>query len=91
MKKTELIAFLDSALGRNVIIRNSGYTSCQILIQNLEYEINYEILALKDSKSDNYLIIDLTNINEINIEKNEATLNLFFSDEVDTDVTIEIN
>lgn len=91
MKNTELITFLNSALGKNATIKNSGYTSCQILIQKLEYEINFEILALKDSKTDNYIILNLTNINEICIEKNKATLNLFFSDEVDTDVTIAIS
>ena len=91
MKNTKLITFLNSALGKNATIKNSGYTTCQILIKKLEYEINYEILALKDGKSENYIMLDLKKINEIYIEENEAILNLFFSDEVDTDVTIAIS
>lgn len=90
MKREELITFLNLIVGKRVEIKNSGYISSKNSIKSLSYEINYEILVIKDSISNNYMMFDLNAIKQININENNAILNLFYDDEIAPDIVINV-
>ena len=65
MEKTELIPFLEQIKGRRIILKNSGYMACQTSVEEFKFYINYNILMMGDNKSDNYMVLNLEKIKEI--------------------------
>ena len=54
MEKTELIPFLEKLKRKSVILKNSGYMACQTEVKEFDFYIQYNILMMKDNKSENY-------------------------------------
>ena len=90
MEKTELIPFLNTLKGKKVILKNSGYMACQTSVEEFDFYINYNILMMKDNKSDNYMVLNLDKIKEIQKDKNEMLVTVFIDDEIETEVSIEL-
>lgn len=90
MEKTELIPFLNTLKGKKVILKNSGYMACQTSVEEFDFYINYNILMMKDNKSDNYMVLNLDKIKEIQKDKNEILVTVFIDDEIETEVSIEL-
>ena len=44
---------------------------------------------MKDNKSENYMVLDLKKIKQIQKEKNKAAITVYVNDEIETDVYIE--
>ena len=90
MEKTELIPFLNTLKGKKVILKNSGYMACQTSVEEFDFYINYNILMMKDNKSDNYMVLNLDKIKEIQKDKNEMLVTVFIDDDIETEVSIEL-
>lgn len=90
MRVREIIQFLNCAQGKAVIVKSSGYISCQTEINELEYVVKYEIITLKDQKTGNFMVIDLRKIKEIKLEKNKISILIFIDDEVETEIIITV-
>ena len=90
MEKTELIPFLNTLKRKKVILKNSGYMACQTSVEEFDFYINYNILMMKDNKSDNYMVLNLDKIKEIQKDKNEILVTVFIDDEIETEVSIEL-
>lgn len=88
MKVQEIIQFLNYLQGKTVVVKSSGYISCQAVINELEYVIKYEIITIKDKKTENFMIIDLRKIKEIKLNKKEISILIFINDEVETEFSI---
>ena len=90
MEKTELIPFLEALKGKKVILKNSGYMACQTTVDKLDFYIKYNILMMKDNKSDNYMVLNLDKIKEIQKEKDKMSIIIYIDDEIETEVSIEL-
>ena len=90
MEKTEIIPILNTLKGKKVILKNSGYMACQTSVEEFDFYINYNILMMKDNKSDNYMVLNLDKIKEIQKDKNEILVTVFIDDEIETEVSIEL-
>ena len=90
MEKSELIPFLETLKGKSVILKNSGYMACQAVVENFDFYIKYNILMMEDRKSDNYMVLNLERIKQIQKEKNEMLVTVYVNDEIETEVSIEL-
>lgn len=90
MEKTELIPFLETLKGKNVILKNSGYMACQTSVGEFDFYIKYDILMMKDNKSDNYMVLNLEKIKQIQREENAMQITVYVDDEIETEVSIEL-
>ena len=90
MEKTELILFLQTIKGKNVILKNSGYMACQTLVQEFDFYIKYNILMMKDNKSENYMVLNLERIKEIQKQESEMLVTIYVNDEIETEVSIQL-
>ena len=90
MEKTELIPFLETLKRKKVILKNSGYMGCQTTIEELDFYIKYNILMMKDNKSDNYMVLNLEKIKEIQKEDNKMLVTVYVDDEIESEVSIEL-
>ena len=90
MKKAELIPFLETLKGKSVMLKNSGYMACQTEVQEFDFYIQYDILMMKDNKSDNYMVLNLEKIKEIQKDDNKALVTIYVNDEIETEVSIEL-
>ncbi len=88
-EEKELLLFLESLKGKSVILKNSGYMGCQTNVKEFDFYIKYNILMMKDNKSENYMVLDLKKIKQIQKEKNKAAITVYVNDEIETDVYIE--
>ena len=90
MEKTELIPFLEALKGKNIILKNSGYMACQTEVKEFDFYIQYNILMMKDSKSENYMVLNLEKIKQIQKETNDIKVTIYVNDEIETEVSIEL-
>lgn len=90
MERNELIPFLDTLKRKKVILKNSGYMGCQTAVEEFDFYIKYNILMMKDNKSDNYMVLNLDKIKEIQKEKDEMLVTVYVDDEIETEVSIEL-
>lgn len=88
MESKQIIQFLNGLQGKSVIVKSSGYISCQTSIYELEYVIKYEIITIKDIQMKNFIIIDLKKIKEIKLAKDKISILIFMNDEVETEIEI---
>ena len=90
MDKTELIPFLETLKGKEVILKNSGYMACQAEVQEFDFYIKYNILMMKDNKSENYMVLILEKIKQIQKEENSMHVIVYVDDEIETEVSVEL-
>lgn len=90
MEKSELIPFLETLKGKNVMLKNSGYMACQAEVQEFDFYIKYNILMMNDKKSENYMVLNLEKIKQIQKEENKASVIVYVDDEIETEVSIEL-
>ncbi len=90
MEKTELIPFLETLKGKSVILKNSGYMACQTRAQEFDFYVQYNILMMNDKKSENYMVLNLERIKEIQKEENKTLVTVYIDDEIETEVSIEL-
>lgn len=90
MEKTELIPFIETLRGKRVILKNSGYMACQAVVDEFDFYIKYNILMMKDNKSENYMVLNLEKIKQIQREANEIKVTVYVDDEIETEVSIEL-
>lgn len=90
MEKTELIPLLETLKGKSVILKNSGYMACQTMAQEFDFYVKYNILMMKDNKSENYMVLNLERIKQIQREQNELLVTIYINDEIETEVSIEL-
>ena len=88
MEMSELIPFLETLKGKKVILKNSGYMACQTEVKELNFYIKYNILMMKDNKSDNYMVLNLEKIKQIQKEENKMLVTVYVDDEIETEVSI---
>lgn len=91
MKEAELIPFLEKLKGKSVILKNSGYMACQTNVEEFDFYIKYNILMMKDNKSENYMVLNLEKIKEIQKKDSEMSVIVYVDDEIETEVSIELN
>lgn len=75
---------LDKLIGKKITIALDGFLKLQYTINSLNYYIEYDILKITDNSSDNYLIINMTQIYDFNLTETSITIYL------DNDTTISI-
>lgn len=90
MEKSELIPFLETLKGKSVMLKNSGYMACQAEVQEFDFYIKYNILMMNDKKSENYMVLNLEKIKQIQKEENKASVIVYVDDEIETEVSIEL-
>ena len=90
MEKSELISFLETLKGKSVILKNSGYMACQAVVEELDFYIKYNILMMKDNQKDNYMVLNLEKIKQIQKEENGMKVIVYVDDEIETEVSIEL-
>ena len=90
MEKTELIPFLETLKGKSLILKNSGYMACQTAVEEFDFYIQYNILMMKDNKSDNYMVLNLERIKQIQKEENSMHIIVYINDEIETEVSVEL-
>ena len=90
MEKEELIPFLESLKGKSLILKNSGYMACQTSVEEFDFYIQYNILMMKDNKSDNYMVLNLERIKQIQKEENSMHVIVYINDEIETEVSVEL-
>ena len=90
MEKAELIPFLETLKGKSVILKNSGYMACQTETQEFDFYVQYNILMMKDNKSDNYMVLNLEKIKQIHKEERGMLVTIYVDDEIETEVSIKI-
>lgn len=90
MEKAELIPFLEKIKGKKVILKNSGYMGCQTEVQEFDFYIKYNILMMNDTKSKNYMVLNLDKIKEIRKEENKTLVTVYVDDEIETEVSVEL-
>lgn len=90
MDKTELVPFLETLKGKNVTLKNSGYMACQTSVSEFDFYIKYNILMMKDNMSDNYMVLNLEKIKQIQREENEIKVTVYIDDQIETEVSIEL-
>ena len=84
-KKYKMINnILDKLIGKKITIALDGFLKLQYTINSLNYYIEYDILKITDNSSDNYLIINMTQIYDFNLTETSITIYL------DNDTTISI-
>lgn len=90
MEKTELIPFLETLKGKSVILKNSGYMACQTSVKEFNFYIKYNILMMEDNKSENYMVLNLEKIKQIQKEADEMLVTIYIDDAIETEVSIEL-
>lgn len=90
MERSELIPFLETLKGKSVILKNSGYMACQTEVEKFDFYIKYDILMMEDNKSDNYMVLNLDRIKQIQKEENSVQVIVYIDDEIETEVAIEL-
>ena len=90
MEKSELIPFLETLKGKNVILKNSGYMACQTEVKQFDFYIKYNILMMHDKTSENYMVLNLDRIKEIQKQDNQTLVTVYIDDEIQTEVSIEL-
>ena len=88
MRSTEIIQFLNCLQGKAIIAKSSGYISCQVVINELEYVIKYEIITLQDKQTENFMVLDLRKIKEVIVDKDKINISIFINDEIETEISI---
>lgn len=88
MESKQIIQFLNCLQGKSVIVKSSGYISCQTVIYELEYVIKYGIITIKDTQMKNFIVIDLKRIEEIKLLEDKISILIFMNDEVETEIAI---
>ncbi|MCI8654701.1 MAG: hypothetical protein HFJ48_02340 [Clostridia bacterium] len=89
MESKEVIRFLDSIQRKKILVKSSGYISCQTVIHELEYIIKYEIATIKDRQTENFMVIDLRKIKEVKLDEKGINILIFIDDEVETEIKIQ--
>ena len=76
--KNEIIKSLLEALeklnGKTITLKQKGFVENKITIESFKYDLNLDILKIEDKKSEQYVTINLNQINKIdntNEGKNE--------------------
>lgn len=88
MEREEIMQFLTDLQGKSVIVKSSGYISCQVAINELEYIEKYKIITMRDKKTENFIILDLRKIKEFTIEEDKISILIFIDDEIETEIVI---
>lgn len=89
MERKELIPFLETLKGESVTLKNSGYMACQTDVKEFDFYIKYNILMMKDNQSENYMVLNLEKIKQIQREKDEMLVTVYVDDEIETEVSIQ--
>jgi len=89
MDKTELIPFLETLKGKSLILKNSGYMACQTAVEEFDFYVQYNIVMMKDNKSENYMVLNLERIKEIQKADKGMLITVYIDDEIETEVSIE--
>lgn len=79
--------FLENLNDRNINIKQQGFILSKIIIENFKYEIEKEILNLKDVKRDIYMTINLNQVYKVEIGNNKLKLYL----DNDLEIILELN
>lgn len=90
MEKSELIPFLETLKGKSVILKNSGYMACQTEVKKFNFYVKYNILMMEDNRSDNYMVLNLERIKQIQKEEDNIQVIVYVDDEIETEVSIEL-
>ena len=64
--------------------------ACQTKAQEFDFYVQYNILMMKDNKSDNYMVLNLEKIKEIQKEQEKTLVTVYVDDEIETEVSIEL-
>lgn len=90
MDRTELIPFLETLKEKSVMLKNSGYMACQAEVKEFNFEIKYNIIMMKDNKSENYMVLNLEKIKEIYKEDDNLSIVIYIDDEIETEISIKL-
>ena len=90
MVKTELITFLETLKGKIVMLKNSGYMACQTLVKEFDFYVQYNIVTMKDNISENYMVLNLEKIKQIQKAEDKAIVTVYIDDEIETEISIEL-
>ena len=90
MEKSELIPFLKTLREKSVILKNSGYMACQTEVKQFDFYVEYNILTMHDKNSENYMVLNLDRIKEIQKQDNQTLVTVYIDDEIQTEVSIEL-
>lgn len=90
MEKTELIPFLETLKGKSVMLKNSGYMACQTLVKEFDFYVQYNIVTMKDNISENYMVLNLEKIKQIQKAEDKAIVTVYIDDEIETEISIEL-
>ena len=90
MEKSKLIPFLETLKEKSVILKNSGYMACQTEVKQFDFYVKYNILMMHDKTSENYMVLNLDRIKEIQKQDNQTLVTVYIDDEIQTEVSIEL-
>ena len=90
MDRAELRPFLETLKGKSLLLKNSGYMACQAEIKEFNFEIKYNIIMMKDNKSENYMVLNLEKIKEIYKDDENLSLVIYIDDEIETEISIKL-
>ena len=82
MEKSKLIPFLENLKEKSVILKNSGYMACQTEVKQFDFYVQYNILMMKDKTSENYMVLNLEKIKQIQKQDNQTLLTIYVDDEM---------
>lgn len=84
--RKEFLAKLDSYLEQKVKLKISGDIILEINFKTLDYELKEDIFTFKEQTNNNYISMNLNNINFMAIDNNKIICNL--NDKADTIIQI---
>lgn len=82
--KEKILKKLNENNGRNIVIKQIGFIESKFFINNMKYEIEFDIITIKDDKEDIYIKL---NINQIYKCEILDSIKLY----LDNDTQLEIN
>ena len=88
MEKAELLPFLETLKGKKLILKNSGYMACQTSVEEFDFYVKYNIVMMEDKKSENYMVLNLDRIKQIQKLENSMQIIVYIDDEIETEVII---
>ena len=63
---------------------------CQTEVKQFDFYVKYNILTMHDKTSENYMVLNLDRIKEIQKQDNQTLVTVYIDDEIQTEVSIEL-
>lgn len=83
--RTKLLEGLEKLNGKAVTIEQKGFIQNCLSIKKLNYEVEYDILKIKEEESKQYVEINLNQVYKVQMEQKQ--INIY----VDNDIQIKID